>query len=178
MHSLNGTGSLTTQNLQIVNSPVFNKIKSVLREEKLRDLKIDDFIASFVIENGNLLLKPFKTKISGQEATFSGQLSSTNLINMNIRFIIQRDALSENIENALGVLPGQKNIQTIPVNTIIKGPVNDPDVNIDLSEATQMVRKEVGKATKEEIKTTINKLGDGLNFSNKFLMMLHLSPPW
>ncbi len=125
-------------------------------------MKIDDFAANFTIENGSLLLKPFKTKVSGQEATFSGKLNAENLIDMQIGFIIQRDALSQNIENTLGVLPGQKNIQLIPVNVRILGPVNNPEVKVDLSEAKKLVRKEVGNATKEELKESINKIGEGL----------------
>ena len=162
MGSLNGSGLINSHNLQIINSPVFNKIKSVLKDERLRDLKIDDFAASFTIENGNLLLKPFKTKISGQEATFSGKLNVDNLIDMQIDFIIQRDALSQNLEQTLGVLPGQQNIQLIPVDVRIKGPVNNPEVKVDLSEAKKMIRKEVGNATREELKESINKIGDGL----------------
>ncbi len=162
MGSLNGIGLINSQNLQVINSPVFNKIKSVLKDERLRDLKIDDFAANFTIENGSLLLKPFKTKVSGQEATFSGKLNAENLIDMQIGFIIQRDALSQNIENTLGVLPGQKNIQLIPVNVRILGPVNNPEVKVDLSEAKKLVRKEVGNATKEELKESINKIGEGL----------------
>lgn len=160
--SLNGSGLINSQNLQVINSPVFNKIKSVLKDERLRDLKIDDFAASFTIENGNLLLKPFKTKISGQEATFSGKLNADNLIDMQIDFTIQRDALSQNLEQTLGVLPGQQNIQLIPVDVRIKGPVNNPEVKVDLSEAKKMIRKEVGNATREELKESINKIGDGL----------------
>jgi len=162
MESLNGTGLFNTMNVQVVNSPVFNKIKTVLNEDKLRDLKIDDFAASFTIANGNLLLKPFTTRISGQEATFSGKLNANNLIDMNIAFIINRDALSENIENTLGVLPGQKNIQSIPVGVHISGPVGDPEVKIDLTDAKKIVRKEVGNATKEEIRNSVNKIGEGL----------------
>ena len=162
MGSLNGYGSLNTMNLQILNSPVFNKIKSVLNEERLRDLKIDDFAASFTIENGNLLLKPFKTKISEQEATFSGKLNAENLIDMSIDFMINRDALSTNVQNTIGILPGQQNIKVIPVAVAIKGPVNNPEVKIDLTEAKRMVKKEVGSAAKEEIQKSINKIGEGL----------------
>lgn len=162
MPSINGGGSLKSMNVQVVNSPVFNKIKSVLNEEKLRDMRIDDFTAQFTIENGSLVLRPFATKVAGQQAVFAGRLNVENLINMQIGFQIQRDALSKNIENSLGILPGQQNIQLIPVGIDISGPVNDPEVKVDLSDAKAMVTKEVKNATKEEIQKTINKLGDGL----------------
>jgi uncharacterized protein involved in outer membrane biogenesis len=162
MPSLNGSGLFQSANVQVLNSPVFNKIKSVLNEEKLRDLRIDDFVANFMIENGNLVLKPFETKVAGQQAIFAGRLNVENLIEMQIGFLISRDALSKNIENTLGMLPGQKNIQMIPVGIAISGPVKDPEVKVDLSDATNLVKQEVKNATKEELQKTINRLGDGL----------------
>ncbi len=162
MPSLNGSGLFQSANVQVLNSPVFNKIKSVLNEEKLRDLRIDDFVANFTIENGNLVLKPFETKVAGQQAIFAGRLNVENLIEMQIGFLISRDALSKNIENTLGMLPGQKNIQMIPVGIAITGPVKDPEVKVDLSDATALVKQEVKNATKEELQKTINRLGDGL----------------
>ena len=162
MPSLNGTGLFSSFNVQVLNSPVFNKIKSVLNEEKLRDLRIDDFTANFTIENGNLVLRPFETKVAGQQAVFAGRLNVENLIDMQIGFLINRDALSKNIENTIGFLPGQQNIQIIPVGIAIKGPVKDPSVNVDLSDAKALVKQEVKNATKEELQKTINRLGDGL----------------
>lgn len=162
MPSLNGTGLFNSFNVQVLNSPVFNKIKNVLNEEKLRDLRIDDFAANFTIENGNLVLRPFETKVAGQQAVFAGRLNVDNLIDMQIGFLINRDALSKNIENTIGFLPGQQNIQIIPVGIAIKGPVKDPSVNVDLSDAKDLVRQEVKNATKEELQKTINRLGDGL----------------
>jgi hypothetical protein len=149
-------------NVEILNSPVFNEIKSVLNENRLSDMKIDDFTAQFTIENGNLLLKPFKTKISGQEATFTGRLNANNLIDMDINFIINRDALSQNIENTLAILPGQQNIQKIPIGVKVSGPVKSPEVGIDLSQARSMVKKEVKNASRQEIKDAINKVGQGI----------------
>lgn len=162
MPSLNGNGLFESTNVQVLNSPVFNKIKSVLNEEKLRDVRVDDFAARFNIENGNLVLRPFETKIAGQQAVFAGRLNADNLISMQIGFLINRDALSKSIENTLGMLPGQKNIQVIPVGISINGPVKDPDVKVDLSDARDLVKQEVKNASKEELQKTINRLGDGL----------------
>lgn len=160
--TLNGSGLFQSFNVQILNSPVFNKIKSVLNEEKLRDMRIDDFTANFNIENGNLVLKPFETKLAGQSAVFAGNLNAQNLISMQIGFLISRDALSKSVENTIGFLPGQQNIKLIPVGVTINGPVGNPDVKVDLSDARDLVKKEVKNASKEELQKTINKLGDGL----------------
>ncbi len=160
--TLNGTGLFSTNNVRILNSPLFTKLKTVLKEEIIRDVRIDDFTTSFTIENGDLLLRPFTTKISGQEATLTGRLSHDNLIDMNIRFMIRRDALSENISNTIGIIPGQKNLEIIPVAVNVKGIVKDPDVKIDLSEARKMIMEGVKNSSSEDIRKTINKVGEGL----------------
>lgn len=160
--SLNGNGLFQSFNVQVLNSPVFNKIKSVLNEEKLRDVRIDDFTANFTIENGSLVMRPFETKVAGQQAVFAGQLNAQNLISMQIGFLISRDALSKSIENTIGFLPGQQNINLIPVGVTINGPVGNPDVKVDLSDARDLVKQEVKNASKEELQKTINRLGDGL----------------
>jgi hypothetical protein len=148
--------------VQILNSPVFNKIKSVLSEDRLSDVRIEDFTSQFTIENGDLILKPFRTKIADQDATFQGRLNANNIIDMYISFIVNREALSTNIENTLAVLPGQQNIQRIPVDVSIRGLVKNPEVGIDLTQAKNMVKKEVGNASKKEIKNSLNKLGEGI----------------
>jgi hypothetical protein len=162
MESLNGNGVFNSAGVQILNSPVFNKIKSVLSEDRLSDVRIEDFTSQFTIENGDLILKPFRTKIADQDATFQGRLNANNIIDMYISFIVNREALSTNIENTLAVLPGQQNIQRIPVDVSIRGLVKNPEVGIDLTQAKNMVKKEVGNASKKEIKNSLNKLGEGI----------------
>lgn len=160
--SLNGNGLFMSKDVKLSNSATFNKLKGMLKEDLLKNISIEDFTANFTIENGNLILKPFKTKVSGQEATVFGRLNVDNLVDFRIDFNVQREALGKDVENVLGFLPGQKNIQVIPASVAIKGPVNNPDVNVDLTEAKQLVKKEVKEATKEELQKTINKVGEGL----------------
>ncbi len=162
MPTVNGSGTLMTKNLQIVNSPVLLQIGGLLNEEKLKNVSVDDFKANFTINNGNLLLKPFTTRIAGQETAISGSLNTQNLLDMRMDFQVQRDAFGKDIQNILSILPGQQNIQVIPAAVAIKGPVNEPAVNVDLSEARKKITDEVKKSTKEDLQKTIDKVGEGL----------------
>ncbi len=162
MPTVDGSGVLMTKNLQIVNSPVLAQISGLLNQEKLRNVTVDDFKANFTIDNGNLLLKPFTTKVAGQQTTVSGSLNTQNLLDMRLDFQVQRDAFGKDIQNILSVLPGQENIQVIPAAVAIKGPVNEPNVNVDLSEARKKITNEVKKSTKEDLQKTLDKVGEGL----------------
>ena len=156
--SVDGTGLLSTENLRIVDSPVFSQLKGILLPEKLKNVEIDDFTGNFVIENGNIDLKPFKTKVAGQETTVFGTLSAENLLNMKLDFKVNRNAFGNDIQNILSVIPGNKKIDMLPAGVIITGPVAKPEVKLELEEA----RKIVTSAAKSELQNSLDQLGKGL----------------
>ena len=160
--TIDGSGIFMTEKLEIVNSPVFMQLSNLLNKEKLQQVTIADFKASFTIEDGNLLIKPFTTRISGQETTVSGSLNTENLIDMQLAFKVQRNAFGSEIQQILSALPGNENIQVIPASVEIKGPVKDPKVNVDLSEARKKITEEVKKSAGENLKNTLDKVGKGL----------------
>ncbi len=156
--SVNGTGLLNTENLKIIDSPVFNQLKGILLPGMLKNVDIEDINASFNVENGNINLKPFRTKISGQETTIAGTLNVENLISMRMDFNINRDAFGADIQNILGALPGNKRITVVPAGVTINGPVKKPEVKVDLTET----RKIITQAAKEGLNESLDKLGKGL----------------
>jgi hypothetical protein len=156
--SVDGSGIFNTVNLRIVDSPVFKQLKGILLPEKLRNVDIEDFKANFIIENGNIDLKPFKTKVAGQETTVLGTLSASNILNMRLDFKVNRDAFGTDIQNILSVIPGNKSITVVPAGVNISGPVNKPEVKIDLSET----RKTITNAAKDGLKDSVNQLGKEL----------------
>lgn len=160
--TIDGNGLFSTENLQIIESPLFSQLKGLLKSERLNNVKVDDIRAFVEVENGTIQLKPFTTKISGQETTIAGNLNTENLIDMRLDFKVQRDAFGNDIQNILSVLPGQERIQLIPASVIINGPVGKPEVKIDLEDARKMITEEVKKSTKENLQENLNKIGEGL----------------
>ncbi len=156
--SINGTGVFSTENLRIIESPLFKELKGILLPEKLKNVDIDDFKANFIIENGNIDLKPFNTKIAGQETSIVGTLSAENLLNMRMDFKVNRNAVGSDIQNILSVIPGNEKITVLPAGVAISGPVGKPEVKVDLSET----KKTVASAAKEGINDSLKKLGKGL----------------
>jgi hypothetical protein len=156
--SIDGTGLFDTENLKISDSPVFKQLKGILLPEKLKNVDIEDFKANFTINNGNIDLKPFKTKVAGQETTVLGTLSAENLLNLRLDFKVNRDAFGTDIQNVLSAIPGNQKITVLPAGVTITGPVGNPEVKVDLSEA----RKTVTNAAKDELQDSLNKLGKGI----------------
>ncbi|HEY3372687.1 MAG TPA: AsmA family protein [Prolixibacteraceae bacterium] len=160
--SLNGSGIFNTINLMINESPVFNKIRGIIKKESLKNVKIQDFAAKFQFEDGALKLNPFKTTIADQPTTITGSLSAAREINMTMDFVVSRDVLGADITKGLDILPGSENIKNVDASVILKGSLTDPEVSIDLSKARAQIEQEVKKASVEQIKGSAKKLGDEL----------------
>ena len=160
--SMNGLGVFNTYNLQIVDSPVFDQIRGMIKKEKLKNVKIDDFTAKFQFENGQLKMNPFKTNIADQQATIYGTLSAAREINLNMDFVVNREDLGADINKGLDILPGSQNIKLIDASVILKGPLTKPVVSLDLSKARAQIEQQVKKASVDEIKGSVKKLGDEL----------------
>ena len=160
--TIDGMGIFSTKNLEIKDSPIFSQIKGVLKKEMLDNVAIDDFTANFKVEKGNLLLKPFKTKIAGQDATIKGSLSATSLLNMEMGFVVQREAFGADIQSILAVLPGQERIKTVPATVKVKGPVGGPKVSLELEDARKQIMDEIKRSSADDLKKSLERLGKGL----------------
>ena len=154
----NGKGLLNTKNLELKNSPLFNQLSGILKKEKLKEVRIDDFTASFTVENGNLLLRPFKTKVIGQETQIQGSLNAQSILDMRLDFKVERELFGSDIQKFLAVIPGNEKIKMLPAGVNIAGPVDGAKVSLDLSET----QKAVTDATKDDIKKSLDQLGKGL----------------
>jgi hypothetical protein len=160
--SMNGLGVFNTQNLMIIDSPVFDQIRGIIKKEKLKNVKIDDFTAKFQFENGQLKMNPFKTNIADQQATIYGSLSASREISLNMDFLVNREDLGADINKGLDILPGSQNIKMIDASVILKGPLTKPEISLDLSKARAQIEQQVKKASVDEIKGSVKKLGDEL----------------
>ena len=160
--SVNGSGSIMTQNLRIIESPLFNQLNGLLREEKLNNVEVGDFRANVEIKNGQIDLKPFVTRIAGQETTIKGNINTQNIVDLQMNFNVERGAFGSDIQNILSALPGEERIDYIPAAVEIKGPVKNPEVKVNLEEARKKIAEEIKKSTRKDIKKSLNKLGEGL----------------
>jgi hypothetical protein len=160
--TVNGNGRFVTENIRIVDSPLFSQLKGLLKADRLRNVAVDDFSAYVEIVNGTILLKPFSTQIAGQETNISGNLNTQNLLDMRLDFNVERDAFGPDVQKVLNVIPGQERILMIPASVILSGPVGKPEVRVDMEDARKKIVEEVKKSGKEELQKSINKLGEGL----------------
>lgn len=160
--SMTGSGLLSTQNLQIADSPIFDQVKNFIKSDKLNNMKIKDFTSNFKIDQGNLLVNPFSTQIADQEVTVSGQVMVDRTMNLDLAFKVNKDALNGDILKGLNFLPGSENISKLDVGVVVKGDMKSPKVSLDLSKAKDQITEEVKKSSKEQIDNSVKKIGSEL----------------
>ena len=128
----------------------------------MQNVKVDDFTAHFNMQNGNVEMKPFQTKIADQDVSVYGNILVDKTLSLNMDFKLNKEDLSGDIENALGFLPGTDNIKLLDVSVLVKGELTNPTVSLDLSKARKQIEEEVKKSTKEELEKSVKKIGDEL----------------
>ena len=160
--SLNGNGTLSTKELKILDSSTFSDLKSVINEDKLKNIQISDFKTQFDITNGNINVVPFKTNLANQEVTVSGKISVDQQLDLILGFKVNRDDLSNQIKQVLNILPGSKNISQFDIPVLVKGTVKNPKVSLSLSNARKQISNELKKSMGDDLEKSVKDIGKAL----------------
>jgi hypothetical protein len=157
--TLNGDGLLSTRNIQLAGTALFDEIAKYFRKDMFKQITIGDFTTKFKMTDGGLAVTPFNTKIAGQEVVIQGKQSATKALDYRLDFKVNKGDLSEDVNKYFGFVPGTENIQKLPIGIVINGTMTKPDVKVDLSDAKKLVETEFKKKAGMEIKDAIKNLG-------------------
>lgn len=159
MPSVNGTGNLSTKNVKISGAGIFNQVATVLKNDKWRNVNLSDFSVHYVIEKGNLIINPFKVKVSGQEVTVSGRKGVDD--KLDFRLGMKLDRLAGGFNNLLSSIPQAQAVQNIDAGVLILGTVTKPIIKVDFSKAKgqikQQVKQQVQSLVEQKVKEELNK---------------------
>ncbi|MDR1861222.1 MAG: AsmA-like C-terminal region-containing protein, partial [Bacteroidales bacterium] len=156
--SLNGTGNLTTSGLQVNNPNLLAQLKSVIKPEKLQNLRVADFSADFRMNNGAITVIPFTTSIVDQEVTVGGEITTDQQLALQLDFRVNKDDLNGDAAKLLAILPGSSNLRYIDAGIRISGAATDPQISVDLTKARKQIENEIKKAGSDGIKNSIENL--------------------
>lgn len=160
--TLDGAGLFNTRQLMVMDNPTIAQLKGIIKSEKLKKVKVDDFTAHFSMDKGNLEVNPFQTVIADQQASIGGKLSVQGELDFLLDFKLNRADLGGDINKGLDMIPGSQNIQLVDVGVKISGPVKAPKVSVDLDEARKQIMEGVKKAGAKEIQDKVKKIGSEL----------------
>lgn len=134
LNSLSGSGMISSEALQIIESQSFEKMKNLLKLNPAYTNVIKDLKASFIINEGRLFVKPFDTRLGNIKLNVSGDQGLDQTISYMIMTEIPgsdlggaAQALMSTFASqaaALGITPGVPEV--IRVNLKVGGTFRDP----------------------------------------------------
>ena len=80
-------------------------------------------------------------------------------LDYRINFKVSKEALSEEVTQYIGFVPGAENISKYPIGINLSGTFDKPEVKVDLTEAKDLVAKEFKKKAGSAIQDAIKKFG-------------------
>ncbi len=156
LSSVGSTGNLKSDNVEVKGAKFQDGLATALKNDKYKTLIAKNININFRVENGNIIIDPFKPSVFGKELTVSGQQSLDQSILYQIRMPVERQELSA-LAGLMGLKIPDKG-DDLPVGITIKGTIKKPEIGLNLDEAKKILAKEVGKELEKEAEKAVDKL--------------------
>lgn len=162
LNTVLGEGILTSNELQIIDAPTFNKIREVLKINEKYSNTFKDLRASFRVKDGRVFLTPFDTKMGNLKMNISGDQGFDQTLNYFIKTEIPRadlgslaGELTDNLvsqASKLGITYTPSDI--IKINLKVGGTALKPEISPDFGGAGAGVSSAVS-ALKEQVRDEV-----------------------
>ena len=156
LSSVGSTGNLKSDNVEVKGAKFQDGLATALKNDKYKTLIAKNININFRVENGNIIIDPFKPSVFGKELTVSGQQSLDQSILYQVRMPVERQELSA-LAGLMGLKIPDKG-DDLPVGITIKGTIKKPEIGLNLDEAKKILAKEVGKELEKEAEKAVDKL--------------------
>ena len=162
LKSVNGGGLLKSKGVEISGAKVQNALATMLKNDKYKKAKAEDLSVNFVLDDGNVIVKPFTTNLFGKKLTISGVQGLDQSLDYTIKMPVSRSELGE-VAGLLGAsIPSS--VDEVLVDILVKGTVKEPKLQFKLSDEFKNQAKE---ELKKEAEKAVNKLMEDENVKEK-----------
>jgi vacuolar-type H+-ATPase subunit H len=166
--TMQGRGSLVSDEVILKGGDFLEKLSSTLKAPALKEQRIQDLNATFVIDDGKVTTTPFDVKIDAMTANVSGWVSFEEKIDYLMKMKIPRKELGGEFNKMAEGLLGQANAflggnmslgEYINMDVTIEGDLYDPSIKpafAGMEDGAGSVKEQATEAIKEEIDKQID----------------------
>lgn len=155
-------GNFSTKNLRIFDTGMIEKLNTVINTRKIKNIGVDNFVTYFHIQNGNLSIDPFETKVAQQAVNIKGAYNLAGTVDFTVDATLDKEILSNNIQQIIAYIPGNKTLNKIDVGIKITGNSKKPTVSVDNEKIKQQVINQLKKSSKQDIEDAARKIFEDL----------------
>ncbi|MDT8402728.1 MAG: AsmA-like C-terminal region-containing protein [Bacteroidales bacterium] len=157
--SINGSGNIISDEIQLVSSPIFNKFTSVLQIGENYTNTLKDLDVYFEVKNGRVYIKPFDTMLGDMKLNIRGDHGLDQSINYLMKLEIPSSKLPRGMSTLLTGLAANAALMGIEY---YQPEVIKMDVNIGGSIKDPQVRPSLGLGGGSTLKETLQDAAAGL----------------
>lgn len=136
VESINGSGRMKSEEVQLISSPLYQKFSSVLQIGENYTNKFKDLDLNFEVKNGRVYIKPFDTSLGDMKVNISGDHGLDQSINYLMNVEIPAAKLPQGMSAVLTGLAAQAALlgiefyqpEIIRMNVRIGGTIKDPQI--------------------------------------------------
>jgi hypothetical protein len=168
-NSINGSGKLQSDELTLLESKTFDKMKNVLQLGDKVSNTFKNVNVSFKIADGRIFVSPFDVKAGDMKMNISGDQGLDQTINYIVKTELPRTALGGSVNSLINNLTSQaasygvafKPSDVIKVNVKVTGTFKDPQVAPFFGKSEgESAGGGVKEAVKETVKQTVTNAVD------------------
>jgi hypothetical protein len=156
-NTLNSQGNLNSNRISVKDNKLMGSLADRTKQDKFRSPKIKDFDISYLINNGDLTIKPATFKLAGTEVSFGGVQKLDRSLDLDLGMMLPQKIAG----NILSKLPLGNSADKIDVKAKIGGTATDPKITGFSSSATGDLKEGVEEKiedVKEEVGEKVNEL--------------------
>jgi hypothetical protein len=150
MSTVNGGGWLRSKSVEVSGSKIQNTLASTLKNDSYKTMRAEDLNINFIIDKGNVIVKPFKTKVGGKMVEVQGTQGLDQSIDYKITMPVSRKEVSK-MAGSLGFAVPSSGDDLI-VDVLVKGTVQEPQLSFGLDKARKQVEKDLKKEGEKLLK--------------------------
>ncbi len=150
MSTVNGGGWLRSKSVEVSGSKIQNTLATTLKNDSYRKMRAEDLNINFIIDKGNVIVKPFKTKVGGKMVEVQGTQGLDQSVDYKITMPVSRKEVSK-MAGSLGFAIPNSGDDLI-VDVLVKGTVQEPQLSFGLDKARKQVEKDLKKEGEKLLK--------------------------
>jgi hypothetical protein len=185
INTIEGAGKIQSEQIQLIESPIFDKIKGLLKLGENTTNTFKDIDISFKIHEGRVYVSPFNVKLGNIKMNIGGDQGLDQTLNYLIKTEVPRSDLGGSVNSLLDNVSAQaakygiafKAPEIIKVNFKVSGTFTKPDVALVFGDgsgssssgstggAKETINQVVGSATemaKDKLRPEAEAQGDKL----------------
>jgi len=143
--TLNSTGNLNSSNISVTNNKLMSSLADKTKQSKFKSPKIKDFLVSYIIDDGNLTIKPSTFKIAGTDVSFGGVQKLDRSLDFDLGLKLPESIVGGLVKN----FPIGNAKKDVDVTAKIGGTVTDPKIIGFSSNLTGDIKEEIEEKIEE-----------------------------